>query len=63
MERISDRDERNSIGNIIDGIIIGLYSDRWELHSGRHNIMDRVVQSLCFIPDTNITVCQLYFNF
>lgn len=30
--RISHRDKRCSTGNIINGIVMALYGDRWQLH-------------------------------
>lgn len=32
------------------------------VYCGEHCIMDRIVKSLCYAPETNIIVCQLYFN-
>lgn len=55
MECISHRDEKYNTGNTVNGTVVTLYGEY-----GEHRIMNRVVQSLCSIPETNITVCVNY---
>ena len=40
--------------------IVMSYDDRW--YHGEHGVRYKVVKSLCYTPDTNIIVCQLYCN-
>ena len=52
MKQVSHRDEKYSLGNIVNNIVIMLCGDRWRLHyHGEHCIMYRTVQSLCCAPN------------
>lgn len=60
MQSINHRDKRYSTGHIVDDTMLVLYGDRQELHCGKHSITYKVVQSLCCIPESNITLCVNY---
>lgn len=53
----SHREEGHSIGNRVNGTVITLYGDRWQLHLWWARMTDRLVQLLGPTPETNATWC------
>ena len=47
-------------GNLINGIVVALYGDRWQLYGEYRQHQYRVVGSLYQIPETNVTLCANY---
>ena len=58
MEWIGHRDERYSPGNIVSGIVIALYGDRWYFDEQR--LTYKEAESLCCTPETNVTLWVNY---
>ena len=58
---MSHRDERYSVGNIVNDTVIALYGTDYSYTCGKHSsIMDRLVESLYCIPDADVTLCVNY---
>lgn len=58
MEWTSHRNKRYSIGSMVSGTIIVLYSD--SRYTCDHSITNRIVDSLCCTLETNVTLCLNY---
>lgn len=49
--------EKYSIGRTVNHLVVTLYCDSGDHTCGEHCIMNRIVESICCIPETFNTVC------
>lgn len=61
IKQISYWDQKYSIGNVVNNIIITSYGDRCYYLLLMVNTKYVIVKSFCCTPESNI-VCQLYFD-
>ena len=53
---ISRGDERHSIGNMVNDVVIVFYGADGRYTRGEHSITYRNAESLCCVPETNETL-------
>ena len=51
--------KKRYIENIVNGNVITLVTD-WSHTCGEHSIMYKVVEELCCMPETSVTLCVNY---